>query len=399
MRLFHHRGPRPAEECDPERLHETGRGQRRRQRQQTTDSGHHDLQPPLGQIGALQYGLEGQPLGDEPIEGRKRRDRDAADEKDKAGQRHAMDETAQLLHVPLAGRRQHGARAEKQQALEKGVIENVEQCRGKRQCRGQPHPVGLECERETKADENDADVLDRAVGKQTLEILFHQGVEDPHYGRETAEEKHDDARPPCRRAGQVEDDPDEAIDGDFGHDAAHEGRNMTWRRRMSEWQPYVERNKAGLGTCAEQYESQDSGGDELGWLGSTHRVESVISARSRQQAESQQQRQRTEARHDEINVSCPRVVLFAMVRHDERPRGERHELPGKQEREGIVRQHDKIHAGKERREERQHPVWRRFVTAIAKAVQAGDGAPEVDDDEEKDRERIQAEMSTDPRQP
>ena len=93
---------------------------------------------PLRQIGALQDGLEGQPFGDEPVEGRKCGDRNAADEKDKAGQRHAMDETAQLLHVPLAGRRQHGARTEKQQALEKGMIENVEQRGGKRQCRGQP---------------------------------------------------------------------------------------------------------------------------------------------------------------------------------------------------------------------------------------------------------------------
>ena len=174
---------------------------------------------------------------------------------------------------------------------------------------------------------------------------------------------------------------------------------MAWRRRVSEWQPDVQRDKAGLGAGAEQHESQDSGGDELGGLGSTHRVECVISARSGQQTESEQQRQRAEARHDEIDVSCPRVVLFAMVRHDERPRGERHEFPGKQEREGVVRQHDKIHAGKERREERQHPVRRRFVTAIAKAIEAGDGAPEVDNDKEKDRERIQAEMSTDPRQP
>ena len=174
---------------------------------------------------------------------------------------------------------------------------------------------------------------------------------------------------------------------------------MAWRRRVSERQPDVQRNEAGLGPRAEQHENQDNSSDERGGLHGAYRFECVVSTWPRQQTESEQQRQRAEARHDEIDVTCPRIVLFAMVRHDERPRGERHELPREQEGEGIVRQHDQIHAGQERREEWQHPVRCRLVTAVTKSVEAGAGAAEVDDDKKKSRERIEAEMSPNPRQP
>ena len=56
----------------------------------------------------------------------------------KRGQRHAVDEAAQLLHVALAGRGEHGAGAEEQQALEQAVIEDVEQRGGQRERRGAP---------------------------------------------------------------------------------------------------------------------------------------------------------------------------------------------------------------------------------------------------------------------
>ena len=84
------------------------------------------------------------------------------------------------------------------------MVENVEQSRSERQRRSPAHRVRLEGKRQAKADENDTDVFDRAVGKETLEVLFHQCVEDTKNGSLTAEEKHDNARPPCRLAEQVE---------------------------------------------------------------------------------------------------------------------------------------------------------------------------------------------------
>ena len=146
-------GARPAEEGDAERLDEAGGGERRRERQQAADRRHHDLQAPLRQLGALQDRLEGQPLRDEAVQRRQRRDRDAAHEEGEGGERHVVDQAAQMLHVALAGRRQHGAGAEEQQALEQRVVEDVEQRGGQRQRRGPAHGVGLEGHGEPEADD------------------------------------------------------------------------------------------------------------------------------------------------------------------------------------------------------------------------------------------------------
>ena len=43
-----------------------------------------------------------------------------------------MNEPAEVLHVALAGRDQHGAGTEEQQALEHRMIEHVKQRRGQR---------------------------------------------------------------------------------------------------------------------------------------------------------------------------------------------------------------------------------------------------------------------------
>ena len=88
------------------------------------------------QLRAEQDRLEGQPFGDEAVERRQRRDRRAADQKDERGLRHAVDEAAEMLHVALAGRGQHRAGAEEQQALEQRMIEDVKQRGGQRQRRG-----------------------------------------------------------------------------------------------------------------------------------------------------------------------------------------------------------------------------------------------------------------------
>ena len=72
---------------------------------------------------------------------------------------------------------------------------------------------------------------------------------------------------------------------------------------------------------------------------------------------------------------------------------------GQQEGEGVVGEHDEIHAGEEGRKERQHALRRMLVPAVAERVEAGRRAAEIDDDEEEGRERIEAEMRAEPRQP
>ena len=134
---------RAAEKCHAVGLDETSGGQRRRQRQQRADRRHQNLQSPCRQLRAEQDRLEGQPFRDEAVERRQRRDRHAADQEDEGGLRHAVDEPAEMLHVALAGRVQHRAGAEEQQALEQRMIEDVEQRGGERQRRGERHAVAL----------------------------------------------------------------------------------------------------------------------------------------------------------------------------------------------------------------------------------------------------------------
>ena len=101
--------------------------------------------------------------------------------KDERRLRHAMDEPAEMLHVALAGRGEHGAGAEEQQALEQRMIEDVQQGGGERERRREQHAVRLEGEREAEPDEDDADVLHRVIGEQPLEIVLHQRIEHAHH--------------------------------------------------------------------------------------------------------------------------------------------------------------------------------------------------------------------------
>ena len=139
LRALGLRRPRPAEEDHAISLDEAGGGERGRQREQRANCRDHETQAPLRQTGPDEDGLEGQPFRHEAVERRQRRDRRAADEEHDSGPRHAVDEAAEVLHVALAGRREHSAGAEEQQALEDRMIEHVEQGCGQRERRRQTH--------------------------------------------------------------------------------------------------------------------------------------------------------------------------------------------------------------------------------------------------------------------
>ena len=107
-----------------------------------------------------------------------------------------MDEAAEVFHVALAGRREHGTGAEEQETLEHRMIEHVQKAGRQRQSRGKRHAVRLERKRQAEADEDDSDVLHRMIGEQPLEIVLHQGIEHAHHGGDAAEDEHHHAPPP-----------------------------------------------------------------------------------------------------------------------------------------------------------------------------------------------------------
>ena len=114
------------------------------------------------------------------------------------------------------------------------------------------HAVRLERQREAKADKDDADIFDRVIGEKPLQIVLHQRVEHAHNGRYSRDCEHHDAPPPGRTAGEIEGDPHEAINGDLGHDAAHQGGDMARRRRVCERKPDMQRHDAGLRSGADE---------------------------------------------------------------------------------------------------------------------------------------------------
>ena len=195
--------------------------------------------------------------------------------------RHAVDQAAEMLHVALAGRGQHRAGAEEQQALEHRVVEDVEQRRGQRQRRGGVQAVGDERQRQAEADEDDADVLHRVVGEQALQVMLHQRVEHAEHGGDAAQHQHDHAGPPARHAQQVEHDADEAVDRDLGHHAAHQRGDVAGRGGMRERQPDMQRHDAGFRSGADQRQDQHQCCDPGRRMRGAHGVERVAAGGGR----------------------------------------------------------------------------------------------------------------------
>src|ERR1700751_2346530 len=134
------------------------------------------------------------------------------------------------------------------------MVEDVKERRSESECGGKHHAMRLERECEAEANENDADILYRVVGEKPLEIVLHQRIQHTHHRRDAGEREDDDAPPPGWRTGKLEGDAHETVDGDFGHDAAHQRRDMARRRWVCERQPDMQRYDAGFGSGADKRE-------------------------------------------------------------------------------------------------------------------------------------------------
>jgi hypothetical protein len=157
-----------------------------------------------------------------------------------------MDEAAQPIEIAPPRGVQHGARPKKEQRLEPGMIERMQECRGHGDRCGVMLAVGAEGERQAQRHEDHADILDRRVGEHALEVAVEHGIEQAQHGRQRAQDDRRQRPPPGGRPQQVEGDADEAVDRHLGHDAAHQRGDVARRRRMSERQPGMQRNESAL---------------------------------------------------------------------------------------------------------------------------------------------------------
>ena len=208
------------------------------------------------------------------------------------------------------------------------------------------------------------------VGKQTLEVMLHEGVEHSHDGGDSAERKHDHAPPPCRLAGEIEHDADEAVDGDLGHHAAHQRGDVARRRWVRSGSHTCSGTRPALEPAPINASPRMAAVRRGRMLGTTDLGKGVAAIRTRQQAEHEQQSERAEAGHDQVDISRAGVLADAVMCHDERPGRQRHELPRHEKSECVVGQHDDRHPGEKCRVERQNSTRSGLVASISERKQA-----------------------------
>jgi hypothetical protein len=173
---------------------------------------------------------------------------------------------------------------------------------------------------------------------------------------------------------------------------------MARRRRVRERQPDMQRDEAGLRARTGERQHENQGGRERLRVVRADRLERVVALGPCKHAEGEQQGQRAEGRHDQIDVAGAGIFRRGVVGHHQRPGRQRHELPGHQKRKGVIRQHDQVHAGEIGRKIWQHPQWSGLVPAIAEGVEACQRTAQVGNDEKECRQRIQAKVRTQPGQ-
>jgi hypothetical protein len=128
-----------------------------------------------------------------------------------------------------------------------------------------------------------------------------------------------------------------------------------------------------FGAGADESEDQDDGGKRA--AAGADVGKSVTARPTREQSKGQQQRQRAEAGHQDVNIGRLPMVWIMMVREHERPGGDGHQLPGKQEAETIVGKHDEVHAGNKQGIEGEDTARRCLVPTMADGKEAGGSPP------------------------
>ncbi len=251
------RTPRRAQQREPHDLDEAQQRERGGggQTGQRDPRGERDADGPVQ--GGVQQRLQDQPLRGESVERRQSGDRHRADQKGAAGPGHAAQQPAEMVEVEAADGPRERPGAEEQQRLEDRVVGDVQQGGGERDRRpGRRAGVG-EQQRCAEAEGDDADVLDRVIGEQALEIVLHERPQHAPQARQQADGDQRDPQPARRRPEPLELDADQPVQRDLDHHPRHQSRQVGGRHGVGARQPRVQRHEAGLGAEADQRGDRD----------------------------------------------------------------------------------------------------------------------------------------------
>ncbi len=188
------------------------------------------------------------------------------------------------------------------------------------------------------------------VREKPLQIVLHQGVEDPHDRRHEPEDQDKRAPPPGEMADQVEDNPYDAVDRGLEHHPAHEGRDVRRRHRVRFGQPDVERDHAGLGRKPEECQEERNSGPSRREDRPAHGIEGIPlkTLEPRSEAGHDPEREKDSdgphVSHDEIEKSGPPVLDFLVLEKHEKVGSRRHHLPGDKEEQCVIGQDHQEHS-------------------------------------------------------
>ena len=250
---------RLAKKHDAEGLGEAGGGQPADQRQPADDQ-HAHQRPRRRDAGLASEPRHGakvdEELADKAVQRRQPGNCRRADQKGRARDRHALEKSAQPIEFPRAGGVQHRSGAEEQQALEDGMVDDVQQAAGQAQGRHRRVPVADPQNAHPQPQGDDADVFHAVVSQQPFQVVLRQGVEHAEDARNHAD-GHERPAPPRRRRPEQREHPQQPINPRLDHHAAHHGRHVRGRGGVGFRQPDVHRNEAGLRAEADHGQQEE----------------------------------------------------------------------------------------------------------------------------------------------
>ncbi len=223
----------------------------------------------------------------------------------------------------------------------------------------------------THTEQDDADVFDAVIGEEALEVVLHQRIEHAENGRQSADQKDEDAPRQSRQTQTKGAEPNDAVDPSLDQDAGHQRRNTAGRGGMRFRQPDVQWDDARLHGEAEKEKHEDGipHGTRDDVAGEEHR-ERDRPRRGRQDEERRHQRARRHVRHHQIQVRRPPSGAYLVLRRHQRGRGQCHQLPGEEEGDHVAGDEDELDGEEQDVEgdaEKHGPLIERRMARVADA--------------------------------
>ncbi len=309
-------------------------------------------------LARLERAHDHEELREEAAERRDADDGEGAEEEGHGRHGHRPDEAAHLADVPLVGGVDDDAGAEEKAGLGQAVHEDEEERAG------DAGRVG-----HAEAEEDIADLADRRVGQDALEVVLHGGRARGDEARKDDEDR-DGLLPAGRELEAVDEEAGEGVDADLDQDGGVEQGRDRRRGDAGVREPRVERHRGRLREHAEEDEEDGRAGDGRAPHGRD--VEGVRGAVDLDEAEEHDHG--AEEGHQEGLVGLDDEVRPA-VEADEPPAADGDDLPEEVEEDQVAGEDEAHHRADE---EEDHQVVFVLVLVVM------DVAEGVDDDEEAD---------------